>query len=58
MFAQGRSLVRLLDNKVGEGDLQDDGNYELMKSYVVGVLKGTSLPFPQLPTCKEHRVGA
>ena len=50
--------MTFFNNRVAEADLQDPGNYELMKSYVVGVLKGTELPYPKIPTCKEHRAGA
>ena len=51
-------MVNLLEARVGEADLNDDANYSLMKGYILGVMKGTSLPHPSLPTCKEHRVCA
>ena len=44
--------------KLAECDLVDPINYEIMKRYVVFLLKGVTLPHPNLISCKEHRAGA
>ena len=44
--------------KLAECDLVDPVNYDIMKRYVVFLLKGIKLPYPNLHSCKEHRARA
>ena len=56
--SQDHPLLNVYEVKLAECDLVDKCNYEIMKRYVVYLLKGVELPHPNLISCKEHRAGA
>lgn len=58
MWCKDKPVVTVLDVKMGEQDLVDPVNYEVMKSYVPALLKGAELPNADLIDCKEHHVRA
>lgn len=58
MVYKDKPLIQIYEQKMGEQDLIDSGNFELMKAYVPRLLVGVTIPHPDLISCKEHRVRA
>lgn len=56
--SQDHPLLTVYEVKLAECDLVDPINYEIMKRYIVFLLRGVKLPHPSLISCKEHRAGA
>ena len=49
--------MKIFETKVGEADIVDKDNYELLKRYVTIVMTNVDVSNIILPTCKDHRVG-
>ena len=56
-FCKARTVVNIFETKVGEADIVDKENYELLKRYVAIVMANVDVNNIILPTCKDHRVG-
>ena len=50
--------MKILDAKVQETDLQQPENFQVMKAYVIHMMRGVSIPHADLLCCKQHRVRA
>ena len=57
-ISKERSIVTIYDVGMGQQDLTDSANFAIMKRYVPMLLCGTTLPNPEIVSCKDHRVGA
>ena len=55
--SENRNIVELMDVKVQEADLAHPINFNILKEYVIHVMRGMITPKAEdLPSCKDHRV--
>ena len=55
-MTKARVVIKIFDTKVGEIDIVDPENYNVMKRYITVCMNDVDIHDIVLPTCKEHRV--